>query len=256
MTSVRAPAVAGSFAAVGAALLELVLAGGCAGCGIDAHAHGRPLLLCRGCRDGLAGPAVAAWPTPAPPGLPTPWAVADYEAGTRAAILAHKEDGRLALARPLGDALARAVTAALGASPGATGGFPGVALVPVPSRPSAVRARGHDSTLRLARRAAAAVRREGDAVEVVPVVRVVRRMVDQAGLDARERAVNLDGALTVPERLARLVSGREVLVLDDVITTGASIAEAARALRVAGADVIGAAVVAATRRRPAPGLCL
>jgi predicted amidophosphoribosyltransferase len=256
MTTPRASAVAGSFAAAGAALLELVVAGGCAGCGIDAHADGRPLLLCRACRDGLAGPAAAAWPTPAPPGLPTPWAVADYAAGTRAAILAHKEEGRLALARPLGDALARAVTAALAPSADAGGRLPAVALVPVPSRRSAVRARGHDSTLRLTRRAAATVRREGAAAEVVPVVRVVRRLVDQAGLDARERAANLDGALSVPDRMAGLVRGRQVLVVDDVITTGASLAEAARALRVAGAVVIGAAVVAATRRRHAPGLCL
>jgi len=88
------------------------------------------------------------------------------------------------------------------------------------------------------------------------VVRVVRRLVDQAGLDARQRVANLDGALAVPHRFVRLVRGREVLVVDDVITTGASIAEVARALRAAGADVIGASVVAATRRRQTPGLCL
>jgi predicted amidophosphoribosyltransferase len=180
--------------------------------------------------------------------------VADYDGGVRAAILAHKEDGRLALARPLGDALARAGAAAIDV--GMHLSHPLVYLVPVPSRRAAVRARGHDSTLRLARRAAATMRRTGVDVEVLPVVRVVRRLADQAGLDAVERAANLDGALAIPAHLARLVRGREVLVVDDVITTGVSIAEAARALRVAGGEVVGAAVVAATRRRRPPGLCL
>jgi predicted amidophosphoribosyltransferase len=131
-----------------------------------------------------------------------------------------------------------------------------VALVPVPSRRTAVRARGQDATLRLTRRAAAVLRRAGCDVEVLPVVRIVRGLADQAGLDARERAANLHGALAVPDRLARHVRGRPVVVVDDVITTGASIVEAARALRAAGADVRCAAVVAATRRRRPPGLCL
>lgn len=249
-------AALGSFKAAGAALLELVLPGGCAGCGVDLPGDGRPALLCVRCRDELGVPARTAWPTPAPPGLPPPWAVADYDGGTRAAILAHKEDGRLALARPLGDALARAVSAGMGVTAGARQHRPVIGLVPVPSRPSAVRARGHDSTLRLTRRAAAVLRRDGVGVEVLPVVRVARRLVDQAGLDAQQRVANLDGALAVPPRFVRLVRGREVLVVDDVITTGASIAETARALRAAGADVIGASVVAATRRRQTPGLCL
>ena len=254
MARARSSLVPGSLAAAAAALLDLVLAGGCAGCAGESVAGDPPMLLCPGCRAGLAGPARRAWPSPAPAGLPPPWAVADYDGGVRTAILAHKEDGRLALARPLGDALARAAAAAM--EVGTQLSHPLVDLVPVPSRPSAVRARGHDSTLRLARRAAATMRRAGGDVEVLPVLRVIRRLADQAGLEAAERAANLDGGLAVPAHLARLVRGRQVLVVDDVITTGASIAEAARALRVAGGEVVGAAVVAATRRRLPPGLCL
>jgi predicted amidophosphoribosyltransferase len=190
-----------------------------------------------------------------PPGLPPPWAVADCDGAARAAILAHKEHGRYGLVAPLGDALARSVLAALAASAGAERGAD-VALVPVPSRRAAVRVRGQDATLRLTRRAAAAVRRAGSEVEVLPIVRIVRGTADQAGLDARERAANLHGALALPDRLARQVRGRAVVVADDVITTGASIDETARALRAAGADVRCAAVVAATRRRRPPGLCL
>lgn len=72
-----------------------------------------------------------------------------------------------------------------------------------------------------------------------------RRVADQAGLSASDRAANLSGAM----RARFDLSGRRVIVLDDVITTGATLAEAARALREAGAEVSAAAVVAATARR-------
>ncbi|MGH8969597.1 MAG: phosphoribosyltransferase family protein, partial [Actinomycetes bacterium] len=105
-----------------------------------------------------------------------------------------------------------------------------------------------DPTARLARRAAAELRRAGVPARVAPVIRAVRRVADQAGLDAAARAANVGGALTVPRGLGRLVDGRRVVVVDDIITTGASLAESARALRASGADVVGAAVVAATAR--------
>jgi predicted amidophosphoribosyltransferase len=250
-------------AGVLAALRDLVLASGCAGCGADLPGGGGA-LLCPPCRRDLSGPPRQAWPTPAPPGLPTPWAVADYAGGVRGAVLAHKEDGRLSLARPLGDALALAVEAALrhdrasATDPRLPAGprSPLVTLVPVPSRRSAVRARGHDATLRLARRAATTLRRAGVAVRVLPVVRVARRLADQAGLDAGQRAANLDGALAVSGAAGRLLDRGEVVLVDDVLTTGASLAETARAVRAAGGTVVAAAVVAATVRRLPPGLCL
>jgi predicted amidophosphoribosyltransferase len=238
----------------GAALVDLVLPGECAGCASDSGLGST--LLCPPCRRELAAPARLVWPTPVSAALPPPWAVADYDGAARGAILAHKEEGRFGLAGPLGDALARAVTAGLAATSVSRHPRAPVALIPVPSRRPAVRIRGQDATLRLTRRAAATVRRGGADVEVLPVVRIVRGMVDQAGLDASERAANLGGALAVPRRLVPHVQGRAVVVVDDVITTGASIDETARALRAAGADVLCAAVVAATRRRRPPGLCL
>ncbi|WP_225991356.1 ComF family protein [Actinomadura montaniterrae] len=99
---------------------------------------------------------------------------------------------------------------------------------------------------------AVAVRRlRAGGVPVVAVggLRQCRRVADQAGLGARARRDNLSGALEAVGRAA--LAGRRVVLVDDVITTGASLAEAARALRAAGADVVAAATVAATplRRR-------
>jgi predicted amidophosphoribosyltransferase len=94
------------------------------------------------------------------------------------------------------------------------------------------------------------LREQGLVVAVTPVLRLGRGVADQAGLSAHQRAANLAGALRVPRRLEPLVRGRAVLVVDDVVTTGATLAEAARALSAAGGDVLAAAVVAATARRP------
>jgi predicted amidophosphoribosyltransferase len=71
-----------------------------------------------------------------------------------------------------------------------------------------------------------------------------RRVADQAGLTATARSTNLTGALQ-----ARLdLRGVRVIVVDDVVTTGATLTEAARALRDAGAEVPAAAVIATTER--------
>jgi len=227
---------------------DLVLGGCCVGCARPGR------VLCRGCRDALEAAPRPAWPTPVPPGLSAPWAAAAYDGTVRAMVLGHKEHRLLALAAPLGGLLAEAVAgllADLGPAPAR------VVLVPVPSRPSSTRRRGHDPTAALTRSAVRVLRARGRDVRRAELLRTRPGLADQAGLDAEGRAANLAGALRVhPPALTRLARSAErvhLVVTDDVITTGATAAEAQRALAAVGLPALGVAAVAATvRRLPGP----
>ncbi|MFD8368834.1 ComF family protein [Streptomyces hygroscopicus] len=120
-------------------------------------------------------------------------------------------------------------------------------LVPVPSARRAVGARGHDPARRIALAAAGVLRGGGCPAKVPAVLRQRRRVTDQSGLDARQRLANVTGALGAVPGSGRLLVAGPVVLVDDVMTMGASLAEAARAVRAAGGLVIGAAVVAAPR---------
>ncbi|MFB7058368.1 ComF family protein [Streptomyces vinaceus] len=230
-------------------LAGLVLPADCGGCGAAR------VLLCAGCAQALSGAAAGrVSPSPRPAGLPAVYAAAAYEGAVREVVLAHKERGALPLAGPLGGALAAAVgRAAADAGSAGAAGAAGVAageelvLVPVPSARRRVRSRGHDPARRIALAAAGRLRRAGVRARVACVLRQVRPVADQAGLGARERRENLAGALG-PCRggEVRFPAAARIVLVDDVITTGATLAEAARALRAASAAVVaGAAVVAA-----------
>ncbi|MEV6861411.1 ComF family protein [Streptosporangium subroseum] len=222
------------------ALLDLLLPPRCAGC--DAPGA----LVCSRCAAELHGEPAHRMPVPFPPGLPECWSAAEYTGAVRRAIIAYKERGRTALAHPLAGALALTIATAAGERP--------VTLVPVPSARSALRRRGHDPVTRLADLAAGYLRAAGWPVSVEKILTQRRRIADQAGLSSLQRAANLSWAFTVaPGRNVSLsdhrgVSGPIVLV-DDIVTTGATLVEAARALRETGVPVPLAATVAATRRR-------
>lgn len=218
-------------------LVELVLPRRCPGCGRAGEA------LCPRCAvalrgvgrlDGTAADALPAEPT----GVPVAAGPA-YRDEAVALVHAWKEAGR----RDLAPALAGVLAAAVRLLP-ATG--EGLLLVPVPSRRSAVRRRGEDVVADLARRAAVLLTAGDVPAGSEPLLRQVRPVADQAGLDASGRRANVHGAFAA----VRARPGA-VVVVDDVLTTGASAAEAVRALHCAQMSVVGVAAVFHTpRRRP------
>lgn len=219
------------------AMLDLLLGSRCAVCG----APGR--VLCLRCHATLPREPVESWPSPTPPGLVRPVAVGEYAGTLKLLVNAHKEQHRFSLARPLGDLLAWSVLGHLGTD--AVGEH--VLLVPVPSRASVVRRRGHDPLTRITQRAASRLRSQGVHASVARLLRTVRRTQDQAGLGAAARSRNLAGSMVCRPCTVGLPPATTVVV-DDVITTGATVREAQRALEEAGVGVHGISVVAATRR--------
>lgn len=224
------------------AAADLLLGGRCAGCGRPGR------VLCPDCARALPTDAHPAWPDPVPPGLVPPWAAAEYAGVVRGLVVGHKERRLVALRDPLARLLARAAAAALAELPDDP-----VVLVPVPSRPGVVRARGYDPTGRLTAGAAAVLRESGTDAIALPVLRVRRGSVDQAGLDAAARARNLAGSMHCPTELLRRLGARRartrIVVCDDVVTTGVTLREAQRALEAVGLEATAVAAVAATRRR-------
>ncbi|MGY1835156.1 ComF family protein [Blastococcus sp. SYSU DS0510] len=225
---------------VGAALADLVLPRCCAGCGLPGA------VLCPGCARLLAAPHLAS-PRRFPAGFPPTVAAAAYAGPVRPVVNAFKEHGRAELAVPLGAALALAVAAVrLGVD-----GEPPLLLVPVPASRDALRSRGRDHVRELTGRAVAELRAAGLAAGECRALRRRGRVRDSSGLSAVERRANLAGTFEVTG--ARRPPGAVLVLVDDVVTTGATLTEAARALDTApgASGTVVAAVVAATPRAPA-----
>jgi predicted amidophosphoribosyltransferase len=191
-------------------LLDLVLPRACFGCGRIGSA------LCAAC-------AIPELRRPHPGVV----AAAAYDGPLRSALIAYKERGRRDLAAPLA-ALLRAALAEFG---------PDVALVPIPSSRTAAAQRGGDHVLRLARRCER------------PIVRALTLrsgVLDSAGLTSLQRRANLADAFCAR---AAQSAAPPVVLIDDIVTTGATLHEARHALSSAGWDVLGAATVAETPLR-------
>ncbi|RKR73276.1 ComF family protein [Frondihabitans australicus] len=203
--------------------LSLVSPCDCAGCGLGDRE------LCEDCARRLC-PRVAEGALP--DGTPLRTALV-YDGVVRDVLIAYKEQGRLRLGRRFGPALAAALDA-----------WPGVPLLLVPSSAAGRRRRGYEPVELIARAAARPFCRPG--------LRLRRATGVQKGRTRAERALARHGSM----RASRRLSGITVVVVDDVSTTGATLAEAVRAARAAGAEVVGACAVAAVplavRRSAAP----
>lgn len=192
----------------------------CAGCGDP------DVSLCDGCRGDL---------TPRPsrqerdPGLSVVCGL-PFEGVPARVIRAFKGEGRTALARDLAPALAAAL--AVSAPPGAR-------VTTVPSSRAAFRRRGYRPVEMLVRRAGRRPER---------LLRLRRAPGDQRGLGDRARRENVRDVFAV-----RAVVSGPVVVVDDVVTTGATLAEAVRALRAAGVADVRAVALAHTPRRRSLG---
>lgn len=212
--------------------LDLLLPACCVGC----DRPGRQ--LCPGCAGQLRASPYQALPARAPGGFPGCVASVGYRGVPRAALLAYKEAGRHTLLRPL----ARVLAGGLAVAVAAHGSSP-VRLVAVPSSRAAVRSRGRDHLaplLALACRLA----RFPPAVSWARALEPSRRRLDSVGLNAMERRKNAEDAFAVRPRARRELPGSNVLVVDDIVTSGATLAAASRVLRHAGARVVGAVVLA------------
>lgn len=225
--------MAGSVGALLAATVDLVVPLGCAGCGTSGA------LLCPGCRDELvrvALPAAPVTPRPPPPGWPGCHAVLSYETVVPHLIRSAKDGERRDLLPVLGRLLSEPVRRAveqLGPGP--------AVLVPVPSSGANRRRRGDAPVETMVRLAA---RQVDPRLPVRPLLTTGRAVADQAGLGAAARRGNLDGALRVTG--GSDVRGARVVVADDVVTSGATLAEARRVLLAAGAGQVALAALAAT----------
>jgi ComF family protein len=196
-------------------LLELCFPARCAACGRRVP---EGAALCEVCGLSLE---------PAPPGSPR----APYLYGGQLAVALgrFKFDGHPELARPLGMLLA----SALGRAVRAVGPEP--LVVPVPLHPRRLRRREFNQALLLVRGARAALRRAGAPPGPAPDPGALRRVRDtrpQVELARGARLENVAGAFRADPRR---VGGRRVLLVDDVVTTGATLEACAGALRVAGA---------------------
>ncbi|MEO8095149.1 MAG: phosphoribosyltransferase family protein [Pseudolysinimonas sp.] len=190
----------------------------CAGCGADDRS------LCADCRGALAADVTQRFTG----GLRVHSAL-EYGGRARRVILAFKEQERTDVAAALALPFAAALRAALAAA------ALGAELALVPTSRAAWRRRGYDPVLTLVRRAGGAPSR---------VLLPARASRAQKSLGLAARAANRSGAFVA----ARPLTSRRFVIVDDILTSGATLEEAARAVSAAGGEVVGGATLAFTTR--------
>ena len=216
-------------------LLDLILPLECAGC--QATGTG----WCERCRAALLEPPDRIGPR-VDPGVPC-WSMGTFAGARRNAVIAAKEHGRRDMAGHFGTALAGAVSWLRMHGELDPPELAPLVLVPAPSRARAARTRGGDPVTRAARAAAALI--PGCGVD--PVLVSAARVRDSVGLSVGQRQDNLSGRVRWRGNRARHVHRREanVLLIDDVMTTGATAAESIRVLSRHGVSTTGVLVISA-----------
>jgi predicted amidophosphoribosyltransferase len=213
-------------------MLDLVLPLECGGCGAPST------RWCAACAGQLAVRADEPHlVTPrVDPGVPV-LSLGRYAGARREAILAVKEHGRADLIAPLAGALRAGLERLL------TWGVVGTPLtiVPAPTRRSAARRRGGDPVTRIAQAAVSGLR-DVRGVDVVQALRLRALVRDSVGLSSADRQRNIAGRVKISKHIG--VLGKDVLVVDDIVTTGATAGESVRVLRIAGAHVAGVLAIA------------
>lgn len=205
-------------------LMELLAPARCGICEVEGA------LICADCRAEWLSPHVEEISTP---GCESSAALGPYVGGLGAAIRTMKYGGIPAIADELGVALAPAINCVARASPHS------VVLVPVPTDALRVHERGFDHAFNIAAAAAAV-----SGVPIAPLLIRTRNTPPLHGAGRAERAATLRGAMAVRPALTPPPA---VILIDDVQTSGATVAEAARVLRAAGTIWVGAVSVAHER---------
>lgn len=204
----------------------------CTRCGDALHAPADPTVstLCRACRL-------------APPLFERAVSYGVYQGRMREAIHALKYDRLHPAARELGRMLAEAIAQLAGEAPAR------MLVVPVPLHRSKFAQRGFNQSRALAAEALRFLRRSHPQWRLTLAPSTLMRLratESQAGLTPRRRRLNVRGAFSVSDPIQ--VKGQHILVVDDILTTGATARAASQALRKAGAASVWVATLARAQR--------